>query len=95
MSFTNRSIECLADAQEIVKTSIHSDEISEAVDYIADHEGPQDERKTSYKVGYLIASIAYSNMKDAAGSDRAKPYRTAVPARPSRWTRRYCQSAVS
>ena len=66
------NIERLADAHEILSTSVHSDEISEAIDWIADQEFPKDERHTSYKLGYLIASLAYSN---AHVSDRVKALR--------------------
>ena len=67
------NIERLADAHEILSTSVHSDEISEAIDYIVDHEFPKDDRRhASYKVGYLIASLAYSN---AHVSDRVKALR--------------------
>jgi len=67
------NIERLADAQEILSTSVHSNEISEAIDWIVDHEFPKDDRRhASYKVGYLIASLAHSN---AHVSDRVKALR--------------------
>jgi hypothetical protein len=50
-----------ADAHALMNTSIKSTEISDAMDYIADHEGPNHDWKDSFKVGYLISSLAWSN----------------------------------
>ena len=62
------NIERLADAHEILSTSVHSDEISEAINYIADQQGLQDNggpplgtRDAYFKIGYLIQSLAWSN----------------------------------
>ena len=62
----------VTDAHEILSTSTEADEISEAINWIADQEFPKDARHASYKVGYLIGSLAYSN---AHVSDRVKALR--------------------
>ena len=73
------NIERLADAQEILSTSTEADEISEAINYIADQQGLQDNggpslgaRGAYFKIGYLIQSLAWSN---AHVSDRVKALR--------------------
>jgi hypothetical protein len=73
------NIDSITDAHEILSTSTEADEISEAIDYVADQQGLQDNggpsldaRHAYFKVGYLIQSLAWSN---AHVTDRVKALR--------------------